>query len=78
MHFATHVRTWRVARLYKVPCTVLFGIGHVHIYNILLRLTDNVTSQNTDLFSWDGLCSIGCVVTRTTTNDGGGNFSTDL
>jgi hypothetical protein len=36
MHFATRVRTWRVARLYSVQCTVYskvlyrqFGIGHM-------------------------------------------------
>jgi hypothetical protein len=30
-----------------------FGIGHMHIYTFLLRMTDTVTSQNTDLSSWD-------------------------
>jgi hypothetical protein len=45
MHFATRVRTWRVARLYSVQCTVYctvkylialsrkpFGIEHMYIY----------------------------------------------
>jgi hypothetical protein len=30
----------------------LFGIGHVYIYTLLLRMTDTVTSQNIDLSSW--------------------------
>jgi hypothetical protein len=30
-----------------------FGIGHMYIYNFLLRMTDTVTSQNIDLSSWD-------------------------
>jgi hypothetical protein len=29
-----------------------FGIGHMYIYTFLLRMTDTVTSQNTDLSSW--------------------------
>jgi hypothetical protein len=41
MHFATRVRTWRVARLYSVQCTVQLNSSisetgrnriHVHIY----------------------------------------------
>jgi hypothetical protein len=30
-----------------------FGIGHMHIYTYLLRMTDTMSSQNTDLSSWD-------------------------
>jgi hypothetical protein len=30
-----------------------FGIRHIHIYTFLLRMTDTMTSQNTDLSSWD-------------------------
>jgi hypothetical protein len=58
MHFATRVRTWRVARLYSVLYTetVLsrkpFGIGHLYIYTFLLRMTDTMNSQNIDLSSW--------------------------
>jgi hypothetical protein len=64
MHFAARVRTWRVARLYTVQCTVYneiaafrkpFGKGHVYIFNLLLRMTDTMTSQNIDLSSWDTL-----------------------
>jgi hypothetical protein len=32
-----------------------FGIGHMYIYKFLLRATDTMTSQNTDLPSWDTL-----------------------
>jgi hypothetical protein len=28
-----------------------FGIGHMYVYNFLLRLTDTMTSQNNDLVS---------------------------
>jgi hypothetical protein len=39
----------------SVQCTVKpFGIGHVHIH-FLLRMTDNMTSQNNDISSWDSL-----------------------
>jgi hypothetical protein len=30
-----------------------FGIGHMYIYTLLLKMTDTVTSQNIDLSSWD-------------------------
>jgi hypothetical protein len=30
-----------------------FGIGHMFIQSFLLRMTDTMTSQNTDLSSWD-------------------------
>jgi hypothetical protein len=30
-----------------------FGIGHKYIYTLLLRMTDTMASQNTDLSSWD-------------------------
>jgi hypothetical protein len=59
MHFATGVRTWRVARLYSVQYSEIalsrkqFGIGHMYIYTFLLRMTDTMTSQNIDLSSWD-------------------------
>jgi hypothetical protein len=61
MHFPTSVRTWRVARLYSVQSNTIglsrkpFGIGHMHIYTFLLRMTDTMTSQNIDLSSWDTL-----------------------
>jgi hypothetical protein len=32
-----------------------FGIGHMYIYTLLLRMTDTVTSQNIDRSSWDTL-----------------------
>jgi hypothetical protein len=32
-----------------------FGIGHMYTYNFLLGMTDNMTSQNIDLSSWDTL-----------------------
>jgi hypothetical protein len=34
-----------------------FGIGHMYIYTFFLRMTDNMTSHNTDLSSWDILHS---------------------
>jgi hypothetical protein len=37
-----------------------FGIGYMYIYTFLLRLTETMTSQNIDLFSWEP---------RTTSND---------
>jgi hypothetical protein len=58
MHFATRVRTWRVARLYSVLYSEIavsrkpFAIGHMYIYTSLLRITDSMASQNTDLSSW--------------------------
>jgi hypothetical protein len=60
MHFATRVRTWRVARLYsKIALSRKpFGIGHMYIYTFLLRMTDTMTSQNIDLFSWDTLYNL--------------------
>jgi hypothetical protein len=30
-----------------------FGIGHMYVCTFLLRMTDTVTSRNTDPFSWD-------------------------
>jgi hypothetical protein len=33
-----------------------FGIGHMYIYSMLLRMTDTMTSQNTDLLSSNTLC----------------------
>jgi hypothetical protein len=59
MHFAARLRTWRVDRLtvHMYRETALsrkpFGIGHMYIYTFFLRITDTVTSQNIDLFSWD-------------------------
>jgi hypothetical protein len=69
MHFATRVRTWRVARLYSVQCSIRetavsrkpFRIGHMYIYTFLLRMTDNMTSQNIDLSFWDTLYNLGLV-----------------
>jgi hypothetical protein len=70
IHFATRVRTWHIACLYSVQCTVYsvvvvyneitssqkpFGIGHLYIYTLLLRMTDTMASQNIDLSSWDTL-----------------------
>jgi hypothetical protein len=57
MHFSIS-EDMPFARLYSVLSgeTALsqkpFGIGHVHIH-FLLRMTDTMTSQNTDLSSWD-------------------------
>jgi hypothetical protein len=53
MHFATRVRKWRVARFYSVLAVSrkTFGIGHMYIYILSLRMTDTVTSQNIDLSS---------------------------
>ena len=36
-----------------------FAIGHVYIYTFLLRMTDTVISQNTDISFWDTLYT-GC------------------
>jgi hypothetical protein len=60
MHFETRVRTWRVARLYSEIALSRkpFGIGHMYIYSFLLRMTDTMISQNTDIFSLDTLCSL--------------------
>jgi hypothetical protein len=58
IHFASRVRTWRVARLNIVLSGEIalsrkpFGIGHMYIYTFLLRMTDTMTSQNIDLSSW--------------------------
>jgi hypothetical protein len=60
MHFATRVRTWRVARLHSETALSLkpFGLGHMYIYTFLRRMTDTMTSQNIDLSSWDTLYSL--------------------
>jgi hypothetical protein len=57
MRFATRVRTWHVARLYSETALSRkpFGIGHMYIYNFLLRMTDIMTSQKIDFSSWDTL-----------------------
>jgi hypothetical protein len=50
-----------VCTVYSVLCSEIalsrkpFGIGHMHIYTFLLRMTDTVTSQNIDFSSWDTL-----------------------
>jgi hypothetical protein len=50
VHFATRVRTWRVARLYSEIALSRkpFGIEHIYIY--MLRMAVIVTSQNIELF----------------------------
>jgi hypothetical protein len=30
-----------------------FGIGHMYIYTLLLKITDTMTPQNIDRLSWD-------------------------
>jgi hypothetical protein len=32
-----------------------FGIGHMYIYNLLLKMSDTLTSQNINISSWDTL-----------------------
>jgi hypothetical protein len=67
MHFATRVRTWLVGRLSasKLLYSEIalsqkpFGIGHMHTYNFLSRMTDTMISHNIDLSSWDILCKNG-------------------
>jgi hypothetical protein len=63
MLFATRVRTWRVARLYseRVLFRKPFGIRHMYIYSVLLRVTDTMTSQNIELSSWDTLYVYVCM-----------------
>jgi hypothetical protein len=41
-----------IAHLYSLSRKP-FGMGHMHVYNFFLRMTDTMTSQNTDLSSWD-------------------------
>jgi hypothetical protein len=61
MHFATRVRTWRVARLCSVLYSKIalsrkpFGIEHMYIYNFFLRNTGSMTSQN-PIFSLGKSC----------------------
>jgi hypothetical protein len=63
MHFATRVRTGRVARLYSETALSRkpFWIGHMYIYTFLLRVTDTMTSKNIYLCSWDILYMFGVV-----------------
>jgi hypothetical protein len=51
MHFATRVRTWRVARMYSeiALSRIPFGIGHVYVWICLLRMADTGASQNIEL-----------------------------
>jgi hypothetical protein len=58
VHFASRVRTWRVARLYSeiALSRKQFGIGHMYIYTFFLKMTDTMTSQNICLSSWVTLC----------------------
>jgi hypothetical protein len=51
MHFATRVRTWRVARVSRKS----FEIGYMYINIFLLRMADAMTSRNIDVSSWDTL-----------------------
>jgi hypothetical protein len=62
MHFATRVRTGRVVRLYSEMALSRkpLGIGHMYIHTFLLRMTDAVTPQKTDLSSLDTPCNIEC------------------
>jgi hypothetical protein len=50
---------WRVARLYSgiALSRKPFGIEHMYIYTLLLRMTDTMTCQNIDISSWDTVCS---------------------
>jgi hypothetical protein len=64
VHFETRVRTWRVARLYSAQCSVQWNnsisenvrnrthVLHIHFF---IRMADNMTSQNTNISSWDVL-----------------------
>jgi hypothetical protein len=54
MYYASLVRTWRVARLYSETALSRksFGIGHMYKNTFLLRMTDTMTYQNIDLYSW--------------------------
>jgi hypothetical protein len=63
LHSATRVRTWRVARLYSETALSRepFGIGHMYIYSFMLRMTDNMSSQNIGISSWDVLYKYACV-----------------
>jgi hypothetical protein len=49
MHFATHVRTWHVARLYSVLYNEI--ALSLKLFRILLKMTDTMASQNTDFSS---------------------------
>jgi hypothetical protein len=60
MHFATRVRTWRVARLYSALCSGIavswkpFRIGHMYMHMFfLLRMVDIMTSQQINLSPWE-------------------------
>jgi hypothetical protein len=57
MHFATRVRTWRVARLYSETTLSRkpFGIGQMYKYTFLFTMAYSMTSQNIDHSSWDAL-----------------------
>jgi hypothetical protein len=67
MHFATRVRTWSVLdyTVYSVLYSEMalprkpLGIGHIQICTFLLRMAETMTSQNTDLSSWDTLYTVG-------------------
>jgi hypothetical protein len=54
MHFATRVRTWRVARLYSeiAQSRKPFGIGHMYIYTSWLRTTVSMTFPPGTLCVW--------------------------
>jgi hypothetical protein len=56
MHFATRMRTWRVARLYSEIALSRkpFRIGQMYkrTYTFLLRMTETMTFQNIELSSW--------------------------
>jgi hypothetical protein len=62
MHFATRVHGVLLAcTVYIVPYSEIalsrkpFGIGHMYIYTVLLRMNDIMSSQIIDLSSWDML-----------------------
>jgi hypothetical protein len=70
VHFASHVRTWLVARLYSEIALSQkpFMIGHTYIYTfILLRITNTMTSQSIDLSSWDtGIIQFSIIICKLT------------
>jgi hypothetical protein len=67
MHFATHVRTWCVTRLYSVLYSEIalsrkpFEIGLMDMYSFFLRMSDTMASENIVVFSWDTLYMSVCV-----------------
>jgi hypothetical protein len=79
MHFAAHVRTWRVAQLYSIQYSEiavsqnLFRIGRMHIYTLLPRiLTLYISHESQRAGIWASQTTVYRIQKHTTVRKGAG------